>query len=527
MANIKKSKNQLRREKQKLKKQQSSADPESSTVKTSEQVTEIETIKGDLSSFDIIKENSADEPSGKLFESEIDRLLDNPEFQQFKHVFDKFRTTVTEVQEELKDKGTLLESDDEAQGEIQRDTTADVEDAEDFKSKKEEKLSRRKVKQMNKIPLAELKTMAKYPDIIQWYDADADDPLMNLALKQNKNSIPVPHHWQFKREYLVSRRGIEREQFQLPQYILDTGILSMRDTTNEDDKTLKQKSREKVQPKMNRLDLDYKKLHDAFFKFQTKPRLYGYGDLFYEGKGSGSEAYKLAKYGDPISDDLKEALGLGITFDGVYPWISKMRTHGPPPSYPWVRVLNDSLTADGSRDYKDEEETQTLFVPFGKLLSYESDHDGEEQDEEEEPQYEDDDEDEDEDEENQPVVVETSDSVDIPLENVSSATAAETPTTNDKEDEIDIPLPTFQKEDSKSVEPKALYQVLKQKLTSDREGVLNSGVTYELPASETSKRKAEDHIAKQDVKKPKNESNGKPDEDEDEDEDEEDGKFKF
>ena len=29
--------------------------------------------------------------------------------------------------------------------------------------------------------------------------------------------------------------------------------------------------REGVQPKMGKVDIDYQKLHDAFFKFQTKP----------------------------------------------------------------------------------------------------------------------------------------------------------------------------------------------------------------------------------------------------------------
>ena len=40
--------------------------------------------------------------------------------------------------------------------------------------------------------------------------------------------------------------------------------------------------REKVRPKMGKIDIDYQKLHDAFFKYQTKPKMTGHGDLYYE-----------------------------------------------------------------------------------------------------------------------------------------------------------------------------------------------------------------------------------------------------
>lgn len=45
---------------------------------------------------------------------------------------------------------------------------------------------------------------------------------------------------------------------------------------------MKQKMREKVRPKVGRVDIDYQKLHDAFFKWQTKPRMSIHGDLYYE-----------------------------------------------------------------------------------------------------------------------------------------------------------------------------------------------------------------------------------------------------
>jgi splicing factor 3B subunit 2 len=49
--------------------------------------------------------------------------------------------------------------------------------------------------------------------------------------------------------------------------------------SKEDASKMKSKMREKVQPKMGKLDIDYQKLHDAFFRFQTKPRLTAHGEL--------------------------------------------------------------------------------------------------------------------------------------------------------------------------------------------------------------------------------------------------------
>lgn len=33
---------------------------------------------------------------------------------------------------------------------------------------------------------------------------------------------------------------------------------------------------------MGKIDIDYQKLHDAFFRWQTKPKMTIHGDLYYE-----------------------------------------------------------------------------------------------------------------------------------------------------------------------------------------------------------------------------------------------------
>ena len=52
----------------------------------------------------------------------------------------------------------------------------------------------------------------------------------------------------------------------------------------EEAKKLKQKQKDKMQPKMGKLDIDYQVLHDAFFKHQNKPNFSIMGDVYYEGK---------------------------------------------------------------------------------------------------------------------------------------------------------------------------------------------------------------------------------------------------
>ena len=114
-------------------------------------------------------------------------------------------------------------------------------------------------------------------------DISAVHPQLLLHL----NSIPISAHWSAKRDYLQGKRGIEKPPFQLPSYIADTGIATQRDAIKEKEAnmSLKAKTRERVQPKMGKIDIDYQKLHDAFFKFQTKPPLTGLGEMYYKARG--------------------------------------------------------------------------------------------------------------------------------------------------------------------------------------------------------------------------------------------------
>lgn len=68
--------------------------------------------------------------------------------------------------------------------------------------------------------------------------------------------------------------------------------------------------REKVRPKMGKIDIDYQKLHDAFFRYQTKPRMTGHGDLYYETKEL--ETRLKEKKPGYLSDELRTTLGMPL-----------------------------------------------------------------------------------------------------------------------------------------------------------------------------------------------------------------------
>lgn len=138
----------------------------------------------------------------------------------------------------------------------------------DDKKDDKDKLSKRKMKKMTRLSVAELKQLVNRPDVVEMHDVTARDPKLLVQLKAHRNTVQVPRHWCFKRKYLQGKRGIEKPPFDLPAFIKKTGIMEMRASLQEKDeaKSMKAKMRERVRPKMGKIDIDYQKLHDAFFK---------------------------------------------------------------------------------------------------------------------------------------------------------------------------------------------------------------------------------------------------------------------
>lgn len=197
-------------------------------------------------------------------------------------------------------------------------------------------LSKKKRKIAARMSVAELKTLVKRPDVVEVWDTTSADARLLAYLKAYRNTCAVPKHWNSKRKYMAGKRGVEKPPFKLPDFIEATGIAKIRQAVMEKQQlaTLKQKNREKVHPKMGKLDIDYQVLHDAFFKFAAKPPMSRHNDLYYEGKEY--EAKMMTKRPGQLSAALKEALGMQ---DGhPPPWLINMQRYGPPPAYPNLKI---------------------------------------------------------------------------------------------------------------------------------------------------------------------------------------------
>ncbi|CAG8578877.1 4759_t:CDS:10 [Rhizophagus irregularis] len=262
-------------------------------------------------------------------------VSNDPYFEEFSKVFAHFQiaNNESEAQPEMKEEEkeeTNKSKDDIKTKEL--DEGSDMETEED----KQEKVSKKKLKKLARLSVAQLKQLVKRPEVVEWVDVTAADPKLLVSLKAYRNTVPVPQHWSQKRKYLQGKRGIEKPAFDLPDFIKDTGIMEMREAVKEkeDAAKLKQKTRERVQPKMGKLDIDYQKLHDAFFRFQSKPKLTIHGELYYEGKEF--ETKLKEKKPGQLSEELKAALNMPPL--APPPWLIAMQRYGPPPSYPNLKI---------------------------------------------------------------------------------------------------------------------------------------------------------------------------------------------
>ncbi|KIW80782.1 hypothetical protein Z517_07399 [Fonsecaea pedrosoi CBS 271.37] len=341
-AAVKPTKNQLKRAKKKAEKEKKKvyvpsyhlSSNSDGTQTGAEPVPEDTVTYGTSPKVEAEQEQSAASKGGKIKSEDAhydDPLADplivdeeNPLYDMYKNVMEKF---------EEADKGDPALKEPE-KPEVYYDDDDDIPDEDEENAAP--KISKKKRKEMTKLSVAELKALVKRPEMVEWTDTSAPDPRLLVHIKSYRNVVPVPSHWSLKREYLSSKRGIEKPPFSLPKFIQETGIAEMRDAILEkqENATLKQKQRERVQGKTGKLDIDYQKLYDAFFRFQTKPELTRYGEVYYEGKEFETNLRHLRP--GELSDELKEALNMPP--GAPPPWLINMQRYGPPPSYPALKV---------------------------------------------------------------------------------------------------------------------------------------------------------------------------------------------
>jgi splicing factor 3B subunit 2 len=110
------------------------------------------------------------------------------EFTDFQNVFKRFQETQEDASTRHEDKEQIIWEED-------NDNIPD-EEAENLVARKSKKQRKRE----NKLSVAELKAMARKPELVEWTDADSSDPRLLLAIKSHRNIVPVPAHWSLKRE---------------------------------------------------------------------------------------------------------------------------------------------------------------------------------------------------------------------------------------------------------------------------------------------------------------------------------------
>lgn len=210
---------------------------------------------------------------------EKDIAIDPNLLEQFKSIFEKF-TKPEELLNENLISNEIIKSESNLV-DIKGNEIINKIDDENKTS-----ISKKKKKLLNRLSVAELKQLVQRPDVVEAHDVTSSDPRLLVYLKSYRNSVSVPRHWCHIRKYLTGKVGMEKPPFQLPEFIAETGIAKIRDAVMEQEalKKSKAKIREKIRPKMGKIDIDYQVLHDAFFKYQTKPKLSSHGDLYYEGK---------------------------------------------------------------------------------------------------------------------------------------------------------------------------------------------------------------------------------------------------
>jgi splicing factor 3B subunit 2 len=324
-------KNQMRRAKKKEQKKSQVSIADSISLMTRlncQQVTPTPEPEQEIKTEPEPESVKAEDASTESNLGDLEISEDDPNYAMFKGIMERFGATLGEDEAGKEanggDKGEVFYSDED-----------EIPDEEDEAST-EKKLSKKKRKEQSKLSVAELKALVKKPEIVEWTDTSAQDPRLLVHIKSYRNVVPVPSHWSLKREYLSSKRGVEKPPFSLPKFIQETGIAEMRDAVLEkqDQASLKQKQRERVQPKMGKLDIDYQKLYEAFFRFQTKPELTRYGEVYYEGKEYETNLRHLRP--GELSDELKEALN--IPPGAPPPWLINQQRFGPPPSYPSLKI---------------------------------------------------------------------------------------------------------------------------------------------------------------------------------------------
>ena len=274
----------------------------------------------------------------------------NPEMQKIFDLFEKkIENQNKKIESLTKERSVVKEEKIQKEKEKKSDDSSS-EDEKEIIPGESRKMRKKKIKEEGSSTLADLKSKAPYPEVVEPWDTNANDPELLIHFKCMPNTVPVPIHWAQNGKYLQSQRGKVRKPYKLPDYIEATGISRIRLIELPVHITLQQKTRRRMRPKLGRTDIDYQILYDAFFKYQTKKRLTKLGEVYYEGKETDK---RMSKYRPgKLSKNLRNALGISSTT--IPPFVQNMQRYGPPPAYPFLKIPGVNIPDD---------ETSTVATP--------------------------------------------------------------------------------------------------------------------------------------------------------------------
>ena len=203
----------------------------------------------------------------------------NPEMQKIFELFEKkIENQNKKIESLTKERSVIKEEKIQKEKEKKSDDSSS-EDEKEIIPGESRKMRKKKMKEEGPSTLADLKSKAPYPEVVEPWDTNANDPELLIHFKCMPNTVPVPIHWAQNGKYLQSQRGKVRKPYKLPDYIEATGISRIRLIELPVHITLQQKTRRRMRPKLGRTDIDYQILYDAFFKYQTKKRLTKLGEV--------------------------------------------------------------------------------------------------------------------------------------------------------------------------------------------------------------------------------------------------------
>ena len=265
---------------------------------------------------------------------------------EFEKVFDLFEKKIENQNKKIesltKEKQPNIQKE-KAKKDVKENPDDTSSDEDELLIPEESRKKRKKIlKEQGQSLLADLKSKAQYPEVVEPWDTNANDPELLIHFKCMPNTVPVPIHWAQNGKYLQSQRGKVRKPYKLPDYIEATGISRIRLIELPVHISLQQKTRRRMRPKLGRTDIDYQILYDAFFKYQTKKRLTKLGEVYYEGKETDKRMSKFKP--GKLTRNLRNALG--ISASTIPPFVQNMQRYGPPPAYPFLKIPGVNIPDD-------------------------------------------------------------------------------------------------------------------------------------------------------------------------------------